>query len=81
VGDVRGLGLIGALELVPRAGRAALTPTSLLGVKGAALAREAGVIVRGIRDIIAVSPPLNISHAEIDEIFVAVGSALDRLWD
>jgi len=81
VGEIRGLGLIGALELVPRGGRAALTPTSLLGVKGAALAREAGVIVRGIRDIVAVSPPLTITHEEVDEIFAAVGTALDRLWD
>ena len=81
VAEIRGLGLIGALELVPRGGRAALTPTSLLGVKGAALAREAGVIVRGIRDIVAVSPPLTITHAEVDELFAAVGTALDRLWD
>ncbi len=81
VGEIRGLGLIGALELLPRGGRAALTPTTLLGVKGAALARKEGVIVRGIRDIIAVSPPLTVSHAEVDEIFAAVSTALDRLWD
>jgi putrescine aminotransferase len=80
VGEVRGIGLIGALELVPRDGRTALTPTSLLGMKGAALAREEGVIVRGIRDIVAVSPPLTITHGEIDELFAAVGKALDRLW-
>ena len=35
VGEIRGFGLIGALEMVPRAGKAALTPTTLLGVKAA----------------------------------------------
>lgn len=81
VGEVRGVNLIGALELVPRGGKAALTPGMMLGVKAAALAREEGVIVRGIRDIVAISPPLTITHAEIDEIFAGVGRALDRLWD
>ena len=80
VGEARGIGLIGALELIPREGRAALTPTSLLGVKAAALAREEGIIVRGIRDILAVSPPLTITRGEIDELFAGVGKALDRLW-
>jgi putrescine aminotransferase len=81
VGEVRGLNLIGALELVPRGGRTALTPTMMLGVKATALAREQGVIVRGIRDIVAIAPPLTISHAEIDELFDAVRVAVDRVWD
>ncbi|HYR59106.1 MAG TPA: aminotransferase class III-fold pyridoxal phosphate-dependent enzyme, partial [Chthoniobacteraceae bacterium] len=81
VGEVRGVNLIGALELMPRGGKAALTPAMMLGVKGAALAREEGVIVRGIRDIIALSPPLTITRGEIDELFAGVGKALDRLWE
>jgi putrescine aminotransferase len=81
VGEARGTDLIGALELVPRGGRSELTPGSLLGVKAAALARKEGVIVRGIRDIVAISPPLTITEAEIDELFDAVHRALDRLWD
>ena len=80
VGDIRGVNLIGALELIPRGGKAALTPTSLLGVKAAALVREEGVIVRGIRDLVAVSPPLTITRGEIDEMFAGVSKALDRLW-
>jgi putrescine aminotransferase len=81
VGEVRGIGLIGALELVPRGGRAALAPDALLGLRAAALVREEGVIVRGMRDVIALSPPLVVSHAEIDEVFAAVARGLDRLWD
>ena len=80
VGEARGFGLIGALDLVPKEGRAARSPTSPLGVAAARLAREEGVIVRGIRDLIALSPPLTISHAELDILFAAVGGALDRLW-
>ena len=81
VTEVRGCGLIGALEIVPRGGRAELTPTTLLGVKAAGLIREEGVIVRGIRDLIALAPPLVVTHEEVDTIFAAVRKGLDRLWD
>ena len=81
VSEARGFGLIGALEVVPRGGRAELTPTTLLGVKAAALVREEGVIVRGIRDLVALAPPLVVTHEEVDRIFAAVEEGLDRLWD
>ena len=81
VGEVRGYGLIGALELIPREGKAALTPTSMLGNKAVNLIRTEGVIVRGIRDLIALSPPLIITHAEMDQLFDAVRKGLDKLWD
>ena len=80
VSEARGFGLIGALEVVPRGGRAELTPTTLLGVKAAALVREEGVIVRGIRDLVALAPPLVATHEEVDRIFAAVEKGLDRLW-
>lgn len=81
VAEVRGVGLIGALEVIPREGREALTPTTMLGVKASNLIREEGVMVRGIRDLIALAPPLIITHAEIDELFTAIHRGLDRLWD
>ena len=81
VGEVRGMQLIGGLELLPRGGRAALTTPPVLGAKAVALARAEGVIVRGIRDLIAVAPPLIITRAEIDQLFTAIGRALDRLWE
>jgi len=80
VAEVRGCQLIGALELVPRGGRSALTPTSAMGIKGAALARAEGVIIRGIRDLVAIAPPLTITREEIDCLFAGVARALDRLW-
>ncbi len=81
VGEVRGYGLIGAIELIPREGKAALTATSMLGNKAVSLIRAEGVIVRGIRDLIALSPPLIITRAEIDQLFDAVRKGFDRLWD
>jgi len=81
VAEVRGFGLIGALEVVPRGGRAALVPGGNLGVKASALIREENVIVRGIRDLIAMAPPLVITHDELDFLFAGVRRGLDRLLE
>jgi putrescine aminotransferase len=80
VAEVRGFGLIGALELLPREGKAGLNPANPLGAKAAKIARDEGVIVRGIRDLIALSPPFIITKEEIDILFAAVGRTLERLW-
>jgi len=79
VAEVRGHGLIGALELVPAGGRAALKPDSFLGARAAKLAREEGVIVRGIRDLVALSPPFVVSTDEVDLLLAGLSRALDRL--
>jgi putrescine aminotransferase len=80
VGEVRGIGLIGALELLPREGKAGLNPANPLGAKAAKIAREEGIIVRGIRDLIALSPPFIITREEIDLLFAAIDRTLKRLW-
>jgi putrescine aminotransferase len=80
VGEVRGDHLIGAAELVPRGGRAASDGVGTLGIAAADLIREEGAIVRGIRDLVALAPPLIITRAEIDELFDCVRRGLDRLW-
>jgi putrescine aminotransferase len=81
VGEIRGTGLIGAIELLPPGGRAALQPGANLGIRGANLIREEGSIVRGIRDLIAMAPPLIITKAELNQLFDSVSRGLDRLWD
>jgi adenosylmethionine-8-amino-7-oxononanoate aminotransferase len=53
----------------------------VLGVAATKLAREEGVIVRGIRDLIAISPPLIITHEEVDVLFTAIARVLDRVLE
>lgn len=81
VAEARGVGLIGALELVrpPRGSYADAAPNTL-GLAAHRLAREEGVVVRGIRDLVALAPPLVVTHAELDRMFAALRRALDRLW-
>ena len=81
VAEIRGNALIGALEVVPRTGKAGLASEPTIGVRAAALVRQEGVIVRGIRTLIAMAPPLIITREEIDQMFAAVRHGLDRLWD
>ena len=78
--EMRGFGLIGALELKrpPRGPYAEAAPNTL-GLAAHNLAREEGVIVRGIRDMVALSPPFVVTHAELDRMFAALTRALDRL--
>lgn len=81
VGEIRGYGLIGAIDLVPRGGKAARRTPPILGARAVALAREEGIIVRGIADLIAMSPPLITTREEIDMLFTAIRRVLDRLWE
>src|SRR5262245_39481675 len=82
VAEVRGVQLIGALELrrPPRGRHADAAPNSL-GPTLHNIAREEGVIVRGIRDLVAMSPPFVVTHDELDRIFAGVTRALDRMWE
>ena len=79
VGEARGIGLLGALELVADPDTKASYPAAA-GV-AAFLVRRAqahGLILRSVPgDIVVFSPPLIISRAEIDILFDAVAKALD----
>ncbi len=80
VGEARGVGLIGALELVAdKATKAAPDPVGSLGARVSELCHEEGLIIRNIGDVIAFCPPLIISAAEIDDMFDRFGRALARL--
>lgn len=81
VGEVRTLGLIGAIEIVSKKG----TNQRFGGAEGTAgpIVRDAcianGLMVRGIRDSIVFCPPLIISHAEIDEMVAIIAKSLDEV--
>ena len=72
--DIRNLGLIGAVELEPIAGSPTKRAFSAF-VKG----YEEGILIRTTGDIIAMSPPLIISKAQIDELIGKLGSILKTL--
>ena len=72
--DIRNLGLIGAIELEPIAGQPTKRAFSAF-VK----AFETGILTRPTGDIIAMSPPLIISKAQIDELIGTLGSILKTL--
>jgi len=80
VGEARGIGLIGGLEIV--AGKAAKRSYDAKHAVAAAcvgFAQEEGLIVRALGgDRIAVCPPLVIAPHEIDELFDRLGRALDQ---
>ncbi len=78
VGEVRGVGLIGAVELVAdKASKALFDPPGKVGAYFVGRAQAHGLIVRPLADTIAVCPPLIISEAEIERLFDAFGQALD----
>jgi 4-aminobutyrate---pyruvate transaminase len=80
VGEARGIGLIGALELVAdKASKAAFEKPGAVGARLAELCQEEGLIIRAIGDIIAFCPPLVINSAEVDEMFDRFARALARL--
>ncbi|GGC44859.1 aspartate aminotransferase family protein [Chelatococcus reniformis] len=78
VGEVRGIGLIGAVELVAdKATKAKFDPPGKVGLYLFERAQEHGLIVRAIADTIAFCPPLIITEAQIDEVLARFGRALD----
>jgi 4-aminobutyrate--pyruvate transaminase len=78
VGEARGVGLIGALEIVQdKAARRPFEATAGVGAAIQAAALEQGLIVRAIRDAVAVCPPLIITADQVDELFDKFGRALD----
>lgn len=72
--DIRNMGLIGAVELEPIPGQPAKRAFDAF-VK----AYEKGILIRTTGDIIALSPPLIISEAEIDELIGTLGDVLRSL--
>jgi 4-aminobutyrate--pyruvate transaminase len=79
VGEARGVGLIGALELVAdKASKQPFAPAAKAGARLAALAQDEGLIVRAMGDTIALCPPLIISNTELAELFERLGRAFDR---
>ncbi|MBI4638472.1 MAG: aspartate aminotransferase family protein [Candidatus Rokubacteria bacterium] len=79
VGDVRGVGLLAGVELVPdKAARGVFDPPGSAGKLCVARAQAHGLIVRTLQDTVAFCPPLVISEPEIDELLRRFRTALDE---
>jgi len=74
VKDIRNLGLMGAVELESRAGAPGTRAYDAF-----LKCFQKGVMVRFTGDILAFSPPLIVSEAQIDEIFSTVKAALHEI--
>jgi 4-aminobutyrate--pyruvate transaminase len=82
VGEARGVGLVGALEMVAhKPTRKAFEAKAGLGAYATAVAQEEGLIIRNLGDSLAICPPLIITPEEIDDLFDRVARTLDRTLD
>jgi putrescine aminotransferase len=84
VGDVRGLGLMAAVELVAdRATRRPFDPALGVGGRVVRAAQEAGLLVRPRKDIVTLAPPFVVTEGQLDEIVSilrrAITGTLERL--
>ncbi len=80
VGEVRGEGLIAAIELVAnRDSREPFPAARKIGLRLHELGLEEGVICRALGDSVAFCPPLVISEDELAEAVERLGRALERL--
>jgi putrescine aminotransferase len=79
VGEVRSLGLIGAVELVKdKASRSHFDDLGATGTICREHCLEGGAILRAVRDVMVMSPPLSITTTEIDQLMRILRQALDR---
>ena len=84
VGDVRGVGLIAGVELVAdRATRQLFASPLKVGPRVAQQCMEDGLIVRALPGghVIAVSPPLCITRAQVDQVVDGLARAIDHVSD
>ena len=80
VGEARGTGLIGALELVAdKASKRPFDPIGRVGAVANRIGHEEGLIFRAIGDQLALCPPLIVTEDDIAEIMARLGRTLDRL--
>jgi putrescine aminotransferase len=78
VGEARGIGFIGALELVKdKATRERFAPLGEVGTICRDFCFANGLVMRAVWDTMIISPPLVMTHAEIDELIARARHCLD----
>jgi len=84
VGEVRQRGMMAGIELVENAAtKKPFASDLLIGKRVARIARNHGVIIRPLGDVVVLMPPLSISEEQLDTLCSAVqksiGQALDEI--
>ena len=78
VGQTRGIGKLGAIELVKdKPTKARFDPEGHAGMTCRQFCFDNGVIMRAVDDTMFLSPPLVIKPEEVDELFALVRKSLD----
>ena len=78
VGEVRGMGLLAAVEITAdKASKKPFPPEAAVGAWIQNKAMENGVIVRAIANCVALCPPLISERKHIDELVDGLSKALD----
>ena len=76
---MRGVGLIAAIELVEdKATRKHFEPVGKVGARCRDHCFANGLVMRATRDAMVISPPLVISHDEIDECMARALRSVDQ---
>ena len=79
VGEARGVGMVGGVELVAnKANKTPFQPIGKVGVQADVACRDEGLIIRNMGDTLAICPPLIITESEVDELFDSLTRALDK---
>jgi len=78
VGEIRGVGLVAAIEMVKdKANRGLFDPTGEAGTICRNHCLNNGLIMRATGDSMLISPPLIITKKQIDELVEKAGKCLD----
>ncbi|MDH2013088.1 aspartate aminotransferase family protein [Pseudomonas juntendi] len=81
VGEVRGLGMLGAIELVKDKASRTRYPGKGVGMICRQHCFDNGLIMRAVGDTMIIAPPLVISLAEIDELVAKTRKCLDLTYE
>ena len=82
VGEARGVGLVGACELVRnKETKEAFDAAQAVGAKCMAFCQAQGLIVRAIGDSVAVCPPYIVTEEQVEEIFALFERGLNDTLD
>lgn len=80
VGDIRQQGLMAGIELVcDKSSKRAFSPEQRLGAQVCRAARERGVLLRPLGDVIVVMPPLAIADALLDRLCEVLYNCLQEV--